>query len=153
LALVPEAVRIPVVIVGRATPYLDDVLKAAAEKNVLHEINVINNVAFQDLPGIYQQAHVFVYPSLFEGFGIPLVEAIQSGLPVITSTGSCFSEAAGPRSLYVNPTKAEELADALQQVLENDQLRREMISASQKFIEQFSPEKIATSIVSEYSKL
>jgi glycosyltransferase involved in cell wall biosynthesis len=153
LALLPETLRVPIVIVGRATSYLDDVMKAATEKNVSDKITVITNASFQDLPAIYQQAHVFAYPSLFEGFGIPLVEAIQSGLPVITSTGSCFSEAAGPSSLYVNPTNAEELADALHLVFQSEPSRSEMIISSRKFIERFSPERIASSILNEYSKL
>jgi glycosyltransferase involved in cell wall biosynthesis len=153
LALMPETLHLPVVIVGRATAYLDEVMRVAAEKKVSEKISIINNASFYDLPSIYQLAHVFVYPSLFEGFGIPLVEAIEAGVPVITSTGSCFSEAAGPSSLYVNPGNAEELANALIQVLESHSLRQEMIVTSKKFIERFSSAEIAKEILSQYSKL
>jgi glycosyltransferase involved in cell wall biosynthesis len=153
LALMPETFQLPVVIVGRATAYLEEVMKAAADKKVSDKIKVISDASFQDLPSIYQEANVFVYPSLFEGFGIPLVEAIESGLPVITSTGSCFSEAAGPSSLYVNPSKPEELANALTQVLENNSARQEMVAKSKKFIERFSSAEIAKEIFNEYAKL
>ncbi len=151
LTLLPKSLQIPVVIVGRATSYVEAVLKIAKESGVADKIILIHNSSFADLPAIYQQAEIFVYPSLFEGFGIPLVEAIESGLPVITSTGSCFSEAAGPSSVYVEPGDSDALGDALKNLLENKDRKVQMVNKSRDFIRRFSPENIAGEILKAYN--
>jgi glycosyltransferase involved in cell wall biosynthesis len=150
LALLPETLRRHVVIVGRATAYKAQVVEHARRLGVEKWISFLHNVPFTDLPPIYQGACVFVYPSIFEGFGIPLVEALQSSIPVVTSTGSCFSEAAGPGSIFVNPHQEEELAFQLQQVLENEDLRSQMIRAGKLHIAQFEPAVIAAKLSSLY---
>jgi glycosyltransferase involved in cell wall biosynthesis len=110
LGLLPPSLRIPLVIMGRETSYQKSVISAASKAGVLDSIIFLHKAAFSDFPAIYQGAQLFVYPSLFEGFGIPLVEALESGIPVITSKGSCFTEAAGPDSVYVDPGDTEEMA-------------------------------------------
>ena len=66
-----------------------------------------------DLPALYQMADVFVYPSRYEGFGVPVIEAAQSGLPVVAATGSCLEEAGGPDNSYVDPDDSDAMAAAL----------------------------------------
>lgn len=146
LALLPEQTRVPVVLIGRSTAYKDQIIQTAREKNVLDRLIFLHDAAFQDFPALYQSARVFVYPSLFEGFGIPLVEAIESGIPVITSTGSCFSEAAGPGALYADPTREAELAAYLSQVLEDAALRAAIIEQTRQHIQQFQPPVIASNL-------
>ncbi len=143
MALLPKESRIPLVVIGKMTDYYFVVTKEARKLGVLDDIKFLQNVPFNDFPNIYQGAQVFIYPSLFEGFGIPLIEAIESNVPVITSTGSCFREAAGPDSIYVDPTDEHELASQILNVLVNHQLREKMIASSKLFIEQFNPEIIA----------
>jgi glycosyltransferase involved in cell wall biosynthesis len=143
LPLIPSAVRLPLVIVGRATEYKKEIVAEAERMGIGGAVHFVHDVSFADLPAIYQMASLFVYPSLFEGFGIPLVEAIVSGVPVVSSTSSCFSEAAGPASRYVDPHDHAELSHVLSEVLSNDELRKEMISISVKHVEAFSPAKIA----------
>jgi glycosyltransferase involved in cell wall biosynthesis len=151
LALLPESIRIPLVIIGRATDYLKEVIACAQERKVMDKIIFIHQASFQDLPALYQMATVFVYPSLFEGFGIPLLEAIESGVPVITSQGSCFHEAAGPDAIYIDPDNAESLGAALNNVLTDTALAQRVISTSTEYIKRFEPQVIASDIMQVYS--
>lgn len=153
LALMPEDMRIPVVIMGRPSSYLREVVDRARQKHVYRHLRILHNVSFPDFPAIYQQASAFVYPSLFEGFGIPLVEAIESRIPVITSKGSCFIEAAGPGALYVDPRNPEELARSLEACLTDDALRERIVNDSFEYVQQFRPEKIASNMDQLYQEL
>jgi glycosyltransferase involved in cell wall biosynthesis len=105
------------IIVGKPTAYLQEVKKTIALLGIEQEVIFIHNAAFQDLPAIYQGATLFTYPSLFEGFGIPIVEAIESGVPVLTSTGSCFAEAGGAYARYADPHQPEQWTTMMQEML------------------------------------
>ncbi len=142
-ALAAMKKRVPVVLVGRRTPYVDELEALVSRLGVGDFVKFIHQAKFSELPTLYQMASVFVYPSVFEGFGIPIVEAIASGVPVITSNGSCFSEAGGPDCIYVNPSNAEELADSITLVLENSGFRNNMVEGSRSYIERFAPPVIA----------
>lgn len=153
MALLPESERLPLVIIGRATKYLER-LKAFAEVNQLTaHVHYLHKVDFKDLPVIYNLSEVFVYPSIFEGFGIPLVEAIACRTPVITSTGSCFSEAAGPNARYTSPDDADELSKAIQQITHDISLREQMTAQSLQYIQKFSEEQIAADMMAVYRAL
>jgi glycosyltransferase involved in cell wall biosynthesis len=150
LAMLPPSQRLPVVIVGRATAYKDEIVRTATEKGVLDQLIFLHGASFQDLPALYQNATVFVYPSLFEGFGIPLVEAIESGVPVVTSTGSCFREAAGNGALYADPQQPDALAAALGQVLQDETMRIQLVAWGHAHIQQFQPPVIAARLQDVY---
>lgn len=150
LSLIPKSSRIPLVVLGRPTTYFKEVVAVARERGVLSDMIVPGNVPFPDFPAIYQKASLFIYPSLFEGFGIPLVEAIESRVPVITSHGSCFSEAAGPSSIFVDPTDEEALADGINRVLLDSALAKSMVAASSEYIRKFEPAAIANKLMSVY---
>lgn len=143
--------KLPVVLVGKPTKYIAELEGIIKKYDMRERVKFIYNAEFADLPGFYQAASVFVYPSVFEGFGIPIVEAIASGVPVITSNGSCFSEAGGPDCIYVNPSNPEELADSITMVLDNADLRATMVDASRKYIEKFSPRTIAGELMKVYT--
>ena len=146
----PKAARMPLVMVGRPTAYLQTIKDFAKAHQLEEYITYLHAVDFKDLPAIYQMSEAFIYPSLFEGFGIPLVEAITCKTPVITSTGSCFSEAAGPHALYVSPTDAVALAQAIQVVCQDATKRQEMVEGSLHYIQRFSEERIANDIMDVY---
>lgn len=143
--------KIPLVLVGKPTGYIAELEGLLKKHGMQSQVKFIYNAAFTDLPAFYQMASLFVYPSVFEGFGIPIVEAIASGVPVITSNGSCFSEAGGPHCIYINPSNPEELADSITMVLENAGLRTTMTDGSRVYIERFSPKAIAADIMKVYS--
>jgi glycosyltransferase involved in cell wall biosynthesis len=125
-------------------------LEEAKRLGVGERIIFLHDVSFADLPALYQGARVFVYPSIFEGFGIPIVEALESSIPVIAATGSCLSEAGGPGSIYVNPLDEEELAEQLNKVLTDGELRAGMIASGKEYVAQFEPKVIAEKLKRAY---
>lgn len=141
---------IPLIAVGKRTAYTDLVEKQIAEEGLQNRVKLIHNVPFFDLPAFYQLGKVFVYPSLYEGFGIPIIEAIHGGLPVVAATGSCLEEAGGPDSIYVDPHNEQELAMAFDRVLSDESFRQRMISAGKEYVKRFDPKQHALEILSVY---
>ena len=92
-------------------------------------------------------------PSVFEGFGLPIIEALWSGCPVITSVGSCFSEAGGADSLYVNPHNPEAIADAINRVLWDNALKERMILRGYDFVKKFHEQEIGKQWKELYEEL
>ena len=151
LPLLPADLHL--VIVGRRTPYADAVLQEADRLQVAHRVHILNGVPNADLPAIYQMAEACVYPSRYEGFGIPIIEAIQSGLPVVACTGSCLEEAGGPDSLYVSPDDAEGMADAIRRSLKGAEGRDERILRSQQYVHRFEGTDVAGQVLKVYEEL
>lgn len=152
-AFVNENIDFPLVIAGKSTAYIteiNDFLKANAVGN---RIIFRHNIETSDLPSIYQSAIFFVYPSVFEGFGIPILEAMNSGVPVITSTGSCFAETGGDAALYCDPYDYEQIGSALSKVLNNSDLQQSMIEKGFSHSRQFDEDKVATNLMNLYSYL
>jgi len=116
-------------------------------------VHFLKNVSFHDLPGIYQQASIFIYPSKFEGFGIPVVEALSSGIPVIAAKGSCLEEAGGKNSIYVDANNSDELADQINLLMNNSEKRELMIRSGIEHISNFSNQKIADKLFNLYQNL
>lgn len=152
-ALVSLPQNIHLVIVGRRTPYTSKIELFIKENNLTERVHIFSNVPFADLPGIYQQAELFVYPSRFEGFGIPIIEALHSGIPVIGATGSCLEEAGGPKSIYVNPDSVEELTQAYTYLLSHPKEREEIVTYGKEYVRQFSEEKQAKILMDLYNSL
>ncbi len=162
LLLVAEAVnllkqntgnRIHIVAVGRRTPYVDTIQTYLKEQGIIHLFHFYHHVPYEDLPSFYKLAHAFVYPSRIEGFGIPLLEAITSGVPAIGCTGSCLEEAGGPDSLYVAPDHAESMAETIQRVCNDEVLRQEMIQKGKEYAQNFSDEKLCQAVWGIYHKV
>lgn len=158
LLLIVQALRelpenIELVVVGRETAYTTAVKNYIDQHNLGSRVHFLKDVAYADLPLIYQQAKIFVYPSRFEGFGIPIIEALHSGVPVIAATGSCLEEAGGSNSLYVNPDNAFELAQSVSQVFSDEGLRTKMIDAGRQHVRQFSADKISQQLNDIYHQV
>lgn len=128
---------VALVIVGRHTPYADEVMQYVKENGLGGRVVMLHGVPDDDLPALYRMADAFVYPSRYEGFGIPIIEAIRLGLPVVACTGSCLEEAGGPDSLYVGPDDDEAMAHAVSQVLFGAKGRERRIELSQAYVERF----------------
>jgi glycosyltransferase involved in cell wall biosynthesis len=139
------------VVVGRPTKkYTGLVNDFLAANNLVNRVLFLKDVTFDELPSVYQSATAFVYPSLYEGFGIPVLEALNSGTPVIAATGSCLEEAGGPNSLYVNPADAGDLAEKINRVLMDEALRQEMIKKGLQFAANFAEEKLTQQLMQLY---
>lgn len=98
-------------------------------------------------------ALVFVYPSQFEGFGIPVIEALWSKTPVITTEGSCFPEAGGPNSVYVPFGEIDALCAAIERVVTDSQLRARMIGGGYSYVQRFREENFASNMMNVYKRL
>ena len=158
LLLIVKALRnvdagIHLVVIGRKTPYAEQVMEYIAANNLTNRVHFLSNVSNEDLPGIYKQAELFVFPSEFEGFGIPIVEALHSGIPVIAASGSCLEEAGGPESIYIGRNNESELAEAINSVLTDPEKRRRMVEAGRKYVMQFDDKLIAQKLIDLYQTL
>lgn len=147
-----EAIDMPYVIVGRQSQYAEK-LKRFITKKQIPGIRFLHDVSNDDLPAIYQLANVFIYPSLYEGFGIPILEALWSGIPVITTQGGCFEETGGPYTRYVNPEEVDAIGDAIKEVLFNTEIQREMIEKGLEHASLFSEQQIANNLIRLYQSL
>ena len=137
------------VIVGRQTKYqkqLDAEIRKLGLGNRIHFLQGVPNTL---LPAVYRQAEAFIYPSRYEGFGVPVIEAIQSGLPVVAATGSCLEEAGGPDSLYVDPGDADGAAAAVLSAMEN---RTGMVERSRHYVRRFENQDVASQVLEVYGK-
>ena len=137
------------VIVGRQTKYqkqLDAEIRKLGLGNRIHFLQGVPNTL---LPAVYRQAEAFIYPSRYEGFGVPVIEAIQSGLPVVAATGSCLEEAGGPDSLYVDPDDADGAAAAVLSAMEN---RTGMVERSRHYVRRFENQDVASQVLDVYGK-
>lgn len=138
-----KKIELPLIIVGRKTKYkivLEDLIQR------LHLSNKIifkHDVQNEDLPAIYANASIFIFPSLFEGFGIPILEALTVGTPVICSAGSCFEETGGDSTCYIDPYSETELGKSINQILSNSKLREEMITKGYLHSKLFDDKEIA----------
>lgn len=144
---------IHVVAVGRRTAYVDQIQDFLKAQGIDHLFHFYHQVPYADLPAFYKWASAFAYPSRIEGFGIPLLEAISSGVPAIGCTGSCLEEAGGPNSIYVNPDDAKGMADAILRTCTDEPLRQHMISEGKKYALNFSDEKLSHDLMKVYENL
>jgi glycosyltransferase involved in cell wall biosynthesis len=147
-------IDIPLVVIGRKTAYFtNNVLPLIEQYKIQSQLHFIENVENSSLPAIYQAAKLFIYPSLFEGFGIPILEAQASGTPVLTSTGSCFSEAGGPHSAYANPLDSSDIAQQLTLLLNDKERRISMIEKGRAYAQQFNDKQCAENLMKVYEQL
>lgn len=144
---------ISLVLVGRATKYARRIVELARHENLAHRVQLLHGVPDEHLPAIYAGAEVFVYPSRYEGFGIPIIEAISMGLPVVGCTGSCLEEAGGPDNLYVAPDDDEGIAVAIRQLLKGTEDREERIRRSRNYIARFENNDAAQRFAELYASL
>ena len=151
LRLLPEDIHL--VAVGKQTKYADKIKKYAEKTGVSQRLHLLSGVTDDELNVIYKKAEVFVYPSRYEGFGIPIIEAIFCGLPVVACTGSCLEEAGGPSCLYVNPDDTEAMAKSIMQLLDNEEERRERIISSMEYVQKYKGTNIANAVFEVYERL
>lgn len=142
---------IHLVVVGKSTPYRDKVKNYITQHHLQSRITLLHHVPFADLPAIYQLAECFVYPSRYEGFGIPIIEAIHSGLPVVACTGSCLEEAGGADCLYVHPDDVQAMREALLTLL-NDTDRKGRIARAKAYVQRFDTENVTRQLINLYKK-
>lgn len=141
------------VLVGKETDYADEVKNYISAHQLGNKVIFLKGLSLEELAILYKLAKVFVYPSLYEGFGIPIIEALYSKTPVITTSGGVFPEAGGPDSIYVNQTSVTEMENAILKLLQNDDLRKEITQKGWDFVQKFNDENIANQLIQVYNSL
>ncbi len=150
-----DDVKIPLVIIGKGGKYKELVKEYIQSKGIKSDFiwldNLVDNTHLQ---AIYQQTKAFIYPSVYEGFGIPVVEALLSKTPVITSNTSSLPEAAGPNSICIDPSNVDLMKESIEKVLTNSILSQDMIEKGYQYaMEKFDAEKLAKQLLQFYQKL
>ncbi len=152
-ALHENKIDMPLIAIGRKTSYFEKISAYISQNSLENKITFIENLSNTELPAFYQLATIFIYPSIFEGFGIPILEALASGTPVITSQGGCFPEAAGTNSIFVDPCKTESIGEGILKVLSSKELRVNMIVEGRKHAKLFTEENVARNLMKTYEEL
>lgn len=147
-ALPPE---VKLVIAGRRhEPYAREIDRYISSHSLGNRVIQLTGVPFCDLPGLYAGAEFATYTSRYEGFGLPVIEALSVGIPVIAATGSCLEEAGGDAALYVNPDDTEAMVDACRRLLNDSSLRHRLLNNAPKHLQQFNPAEYASNVTNTY---
>ncbi len=157
-----EAVM-PLVVIGDGGKYKQQVKDFIKQNDLDKKViflsersSTMSSKTFQngtDLPAIYQLATALIYPSFFEGFGIPVLEALWSRLPVITSNVSSLPEVGGDAVYYVNPQSAEEIAEGMKKICNDQEFADDLRQKGLQQAKKFSQQNCAAAVMNVYKEL
>jgi hypothetical protein len=136
-----------VIAASKKTKYLADIEKVIREMELSAEVFFTGFIEEKDLPAVYRMSELFVFPSLYEGFGLPPLEAMASGCPVVSSNTSSLPEVLGNAALLFNPYDVEEMSSAMGKMLEDEDLRNKFRQKGRERAKIFAPEKMTEEIV------
>jgi glycosyltransferase involved in cell wall biosynthesis len=163
ILMLKDEMKVPLVVIGEGGKYRQQVKDFIKQNGLEHQVIFLsehpvakNAPSFRsaaDFPAIYQSAIAMIYPSFFEGFGIPVLEALWSKLPVITSNLSCLPEAGGEGAFYVDPASSEEIAAAMRKIYSDKALASSMIEKGWQHAQNFTPQKHAESVMNVYKSV
>ena len=153
IELLPETINLPLVVVGKGNSYLKKVNAYIKEKKLEDRIVFAPQVRYKDLPALYQKASVFIYPSVYEGFGIPVIEALWSKTPVITSNCSSMPEAAGDGAFLCNPKEPASIAEGIAKIIGDKNYAQELIEKGSMHIKRFENDVVTKQVLSLYQSL
>ncbi|MDR6486630.1 glycosyltransferase involved in cell wall biosynthesis [Chryseobacterium vietnamense] len=145
--------EIPLVVVGRKTKYYQKIERFLKKNKMEKQVLFLEGVSMDELACLYKLADIFVYPSFFEGFGIPVIEALFSKTVVVTSNTSCLPEAGGKDSVYVNPDNELDIRAKLKFLWENESERKRREEKGFEFVQKFNDEPIAKELMNFYQKI
>lgn len=151
--MVAANIEVPLIVVGKPTSYQLQVQLYIENHQEKLTVSFLTEVTDLELVALYQLAEVMIYPSVFEGFGLPVAEALASGCPVITSSTSSLPEVGDDAALLVNPAIPAEIGAAIRSVLSQADLRRSMIEKGKIHAKEFTPENFATQLKQLYNSL
>ncbi|MFP8892729.1 glycosyltransferase family 1 protein [Chryseobacterium cucumeris] len=145
--------EIPLVVVGRKTGYYQKIERFLKRNKMEKQVLFLEGVSMDELACLYKLADIFVYPSFFEGFGIPVIEALFSKTVVVTSNTSCLPEAGGKDSVYINPDNDLDIRAKLKFLWENESERKRREEKGFEFVQKFNDEPIAKELINFYQKI
>lgn len=144
---------IPLVVVGRKTKYYQKIENYLKKNKMEQQVQFLEGVSMDELAVIYKLADIFVYPSFFEGFGIPIIEALFSNTVVVTSNTSCLPEAGGKDSVYIDPDNELDIRAKIRFLWDNESERKRRAEKGFEFVQKFNDEQIAKELIHLYQKL
>jgi len=141
------------VVIGNGKAYKIKCLRFISEHNLSNRVLFLSGLELDEMAAIYQNAQMLIYPSIFEGFGIPILEALFSKTPVITSKDGCFTEAGGTFSKYINPLSVEQMKETILEILNSKELQEKMETKGLEHAQNFTDDKIAGNLMKVYTSL
>lgn len=146
-------IETPIVFVGKPTTYISELKNFIDRNNMQRQVFFLSGLEKEELAALYRKALLSVYISVFEGFGLPVIESMASGCPVLTSSVSCLPETAGDAAVLCNPADASDVAEKLKSLLEDESLRKQIIQKGVERAKAFHPEIYAKKLISLYTSL
>ena len=141
------------IIIGDGSLYKKECLDFINKNKLNNRVKILSGLNLFEMSCVYQSAEMMIYPSIFEGFGIPILEALNSKIPVITTEGGCFKEAGGESSIYVNPLSSDEISKAVINIEENSELKNKIIINGYQYAQKFNDEIIAKNLINVYNSI
>jgi glycosyltransferase involved in cell wall biosynthesis len=139
----PAGQSCKLILAGKKGFGFEEIKKAIQESQFNKDIILKNYILEEEKNELYKNAGLFILPSFYEGFGLPILEAMSYGVPVVCSNASSLPEVAGNAALLINPNNIQEIADAMNKVFSDDGLKNNMIEKRFENVEKFSWEKCA----------
>ncbi len=146
-------IDIPLVIIGRRSSFSDTINHQIDGLGLRHRVMFLGSVPGKYATCLFQHAMALLFPSLYEGFGLPIVEAMAAGTPVITSYISSMPEVAGDAAILVNPYSTDDLVKAILQIVQDERLRKTLTEKGRIRAQQFSWEKTAQQVSEVYQEI
>lgn len=153
ISILPEEFKIPLIIVGKGKEYKEELIKRVKIKGLSEKVKFIDYVDNEDMPSLNQKAKLLIWPSLYEGFGIPIIESLFSGVPVLTSNLGVFREAAGKGGIYVNPASIEEISDSIINILSDEELYKKLQKEGYQYVQKFHIKNTTTKLMDLYQSV
>lgn len=144
--------RLPLVVLGTGRTYFKKVMNYIKTQQMEDWVHV-KKIAFSDFPAAYHHARALVYPSQYEGFGMPILEAQLCGTPSITCNLSSLPEVGGEAALYVSPTDPVALAAAIQKISRSDDLHHLLVERGDQHSQRFTPSSVSKKVIQTYHRL
>lgn len=151
--MLASKIDLPLVVVGKSTEYRKKVQQLIDSRPRELKVHFLSGVNDNELQALYQSAEAMIYPSLFEGFGLPVVEAQASGCPVITSNISSMPEAGGNAAIYVDPEKPYEIGRVMETLLNSSSITGKLIEKGIDNAQLYTPDHYARQLVKLYNNI
>lgn len=142
-AFAKAKIKEDLVLAGKSGWMNESIYMAARKLGVAGRVKFLGHVPNEDLPGLYGGSTAFVFPSLYEGFGIPVLEAMACGAAVLTSSTTSLAEVGGDAALYVDPESIASIKVGMEEIVSNGKLRDRLLSKGKLQVQKFSWEKAA----------
>jgi glycosyltransferase involved in cell wall biosynthesis len=152
-AKIKDKFGIKLIVVGKLGWKYENIFNTASQLKIKNDFIFTGFVEDNDLPAIYNLAKVFVYPSYYEGFGLPVLEAMACGCPVITSSTSSLSEIVGNAAILINPTNIKDITEVILKIVSNKKLKLELIKQGLKQVKKFNWQNCAKKTLNVYQSL